>query len=368
MNKILFVHNNYSIQGGEDTVVEIEAKELSKNFEVEIIYFQNRIEKSNVIKIPFSSINPYSAIVFIKKLIKFKPDIVYFHNLWFSASPILILVSKLFGKINVVKLHNYRTTCLNDIHYLNKKTCIKCLDSTKANGVINKCYRNSRILSFFKLLHVLTLNFLLKKSVDRIIIFTKFHENILLKKGFSKKLLYRQQNNVPVSINTFSQPRNDYLYVGREEEYKGIDDLINLWLKIPYFKDKKLNLLGKFENYEQYINYENINFLGQVSSKEVRKYMTKSKAVIFPSKLFEGNPMVIKEAISTNTIVISSNLGGIPESFPKDYKYFFNPYEINEIVKIVKKVELLNQEELNFKYSMAVDSIDTAFEFTKFNN
>ena len=40
--KILFIHNRYQLQGGEDAVVEQEMKLLSQYHEVEVLYFQNQ--------------------------------------------------------------------------------------------------------------------------------------------------------------------------------------------------------------------------------------------------------------------------------------------------------------------------------------
>ena len=45
MKKVLVIHNKYQNIGGEDTSVENEIKILKNFFEVEVLYFNNKLEK-----------------------------------------------------------------------------------------------------------------------------------------------------------------------------------------------------------------------------------------------------------------------------------------------------------------------------------
>ena len=44
MKKILFIHNNYQITGGEDVAVKNEIEFLYNNYEVDVMYFENTIK------------------------------------------------------------------------------------------------------------------------------------------------------------------------------------------------------------------------------------------------------------------------------------------------------------------------------------
>ena len=44
MKKILVIHNTYQAQGGEDIAVQNEIEFLKKKFNVETIFFNNKIE------------------------------------------------------------------------------------------------------------------------------------------------------------------------------------------------------------------------------------------------------------------------------------------------------------------------------------
>ena len=86
MKKILLVHNNYRLQGGEDIAVKNELKLLEKKYQVKSIFFENKIESFNDIFAFFTFNNRTSNKKILNTVDEFKPDIVYFHNNWFKVS------------------------------------------------------------------------------------------------------------------------------------------------------------------------------------------------------------------------------------------------------------------------------------------
>ena len=120
------------------------------------------------------------------------------------------------------------------------------------------------------------------------------------------------------------------LYIGRIEDYKGIDTLIQaLDLVRRRVSDVRLLLVGSYEYNKVY--YENlcklikklrltqyIRFEGEKSHSEIPHYLQIAKILILPSYLssrpiYEGCPNVILEAMACHRLVIASNIGGIPE-------------------------------------------------------
>ena len=95
MKKVLVVHNKYQNIGGEDISVYEEIKLLSKFYNVETIYFENRVDNifSLLLTFIFSN-NPRSNRIFKNKIREFKPDIIYIHNTWFKASLGIFKMSK----------------------------------------------------------------------------------------------------------------------------------------------------------------------------------------------------------------------------------------------------------------------------------
>ena len=111
--KILQIHNKYVYKGGEDSVVEEEAKLLRKNGNSVFQLFKNNKDissiKDKLLTLYNLSYSKYSIEYLKEELLKIeKPDIVHVHNtypLW-TYSIFEFLNEK---KIPIVMtLHNYR--------------------------------------------------------------------------------------------------------------------------------------------------------------------------------------------------------------------------------------------------------------------
>ena len=98
MKKILIIHTNYQIKGGEDIAVEKEVDFLKKKYEVKTLIFSNEIENRFFQSIYFLINKNLKSMKSIKnELENFNPDVVYVHNTRFKAS--LGLFSLLIKKI-----------------------------------------------------------------------------------------------------------------------------------------------------------------------------------------------------------------------------------------------------------------------------
>jgi len=113
---------------------------------------------------------------------------------------------------------------------------------------------------------------------------------------------------------------NNFIYVGRLTEDKGIKELLNVIKYIITF-NPKINLkiigFGPLEKYIiEFINFnnlkKNINFVGYIPNDKIHKFLYMSDVFILPSKApYEGFPRVILEAWANSLIVVSTRVGGI---------------------------------------------------------
>ena len=113
--------------------------------------------------------------------------------------------------------------------------------------------------------------------------------------------------------------RNELLFLGRIYEQKGIYDLLEAFSKLKNeFSDIRLSICGdgELDKINKFIVENNltsnIKCYGWVSGKEKEKLLTKSSIFLLPS-YNEGMPMSILEAMAYKNIVITTNVGGIPE-------------------------------------------------------
>jgi len=127
-----------------------------------------------------------------------------------------------------------------------------------------------------------------------------------------------------------NRKRNILLYVGRIEDYKGIDTLIQaLDIVRQRFPQLYLLLVGNYHYNEKYYAKlqkmitqlgvsQYVNFVGEKPHSEIPFYLQLAKILILPSysgarPIYEGCPNVLLEAMASQRLVIASDIGGIPE-------------------------------------------------------
>ncbi|MCW4007338.1 MAG: glycosyltransferase family 4 protein [Candidatus Bathyarchaeota archaeon] len=183
-------------------------------------------------------------------------------------------------------------------------------------------------------LHGINPNFLKRHHISRLLLKHVAQMYISISKQMTRELiaLGLQESRisyVPNGIDTnFFKPEkpkeeNLLLYVGRISELKGLHILIKT---LRYLKENvHLVIIGPPDwntNYYQNLLYliekENskglhkIDYLGAMEQSEIVKWYQKASLLVLPSYA-EGFPVTILEALSCETPVIATPVGGIPE-------------------------------------------------------
>ena len=115
---------------------------------------------------------------------------------------------------------------------------------------------------------------------------------------------------------------NGFLYVGRLLDYKGIEDLIKaMSIMQQSGRQIHLNIVGKgTDSYEGFLKQlarsrklgAYIQFYGQVTNAEVRRWMARATSLVVPSRR-EAYGLVALEGMAMGTPIIASNAGGLAE-------------------------------------------------------
>ena len=356
--KIIQIHNKYRYFGGEDSVVDEEAKLLSyNNHEVnqlirdnseELISFQDKFNVFKNISYSFKSVEMLN-----KELLKFgNPDIVHVHNtfpLWTYS------VFDFFKKKNVpiiMTLHNYRLIW-EKLGLFNK-------DREKYGY-----FKDSNIGSFIISKFINKQKNLLK-NVSKFITHTEF-----TKYEFSKHVIPENKlvikpnflNSTNNKIQSISE-KNNAIFASRISKEKGILTLIKAFTKI----DINLDALGDgplFNKVKKY-NINNIKLHGNLPRDKVNKFINKSKFLVFPSEWYESFPMTILEAFREGTLVLASNIGSIKSIIKDRFNgILFEPGNTSDLIDKVKwilnnqrecdQITLNANNEFNQKYSSEVN-------------
>ena len=319
--KILQIHNEYFIRGGEETVLNNERKLLLKNgHKVKQIIRKNKEEISSI----FNWFSVLKDLSYSKKSLEilenyFKknetPDVVHIHNIFplWSYS-----VFKFFNekKIPIIlTVHNYRLI-LSKINFFD--------DNFYKYGL----FKNSKILTYI-VLRLFNKNKKFLKFISNFIFCTDFHKNIHKRHGFDKKRLVVKQNSLQMKKKYIKWAKRDekVIYVGRLSPGKGLHTLMKAW-KIWGKNAPILEIVGngeeekKLKKYKKENNLTNVFFSGKLTYVQVQKRIEKSKLLIIPSEWYEPFGLVILEAFSKSTPVAASNIGSLPSLVKNNYNGF----------------------------------------------
>ena len=350
MKKILFIHTFYQNKGGEDIAVENELNLLKEVFEVETLFFSNNIK--NYFLEFFSFVlnrNIKNQRSLNQKISEFQPDIVYVHNTWFAASLGIFDVLKKRDVKVLLKLHNLRFNCtrtyLSKKHFENDNICLCCGKKREDLGFFNKYFEESFLKSlyvtrygkkYFKILNEMDLT---------ILVLTSFHKKFLESLSIKNKIEIFP-NYIDVTKNTVKRKNLPYLvYAGRISQEKGVEELIHAFLNSG-MDDYKLKIIGNGPLLKSLldIEYENIEFLGEVENQEVLKIIQNSLCVITATKLYEGQPTLLCEASSLGVPSIFPNTGGISEFFPRDYTLSFEQFNYKDLESKIRLIRTLKNQ------------------------
>ena len=87
------------------------------------------------------------------------------------------------------------------------------------------------------------------------------------------------------------------------------------------------------KNLKEKYKINNIQFLGQLSNKETVDLISKSKAVLSATKLYEGQPTLLCEASLNGKASLFPDSGGINEFLPNDYEFIFEQFNYEDLEK-----------------------------------
>ena len=119
---------------------------------------------------------------------------------------------------------------------------------------------------------------------------------------------------VPLTTEARTNPRPYFLFVGRLEKIKGLDDVIPL-LRVDRGADLLIAGDGEYGEHLRSLaaGLPNVKFLGRVEQETLRTLYRDAIALIVPSVCYETFGIIIVEAFRARLPVIARNRGPFPE-------------------------------------------------------
>jgi glycosyltransferase involved in cell wall biosynthesis len=218
-----------------------------------------------------------------------------------------------------------------------------------------------------------------KHSADIYIAITKQMMMDLVKLGIPLNKIKYLPNGV--DLNLFhpikDKEKNLILFVGRITYGKGVHILLKAleYLKTPVH----LVIIGPIENHEYFMkilkiikkvnskNRHKIIYQGSLDQTKIIEWYQKASILVLPS-FWEAFPVVILEALSCETSVIATSVGGIPEIIkqgktgilvkPGDYVQLANAIQfLLDNTDVREKIASKGREHVISQYSLEVVSM-----------
>ncbi|MFZ3079300.1 MAG: glycosyltransferase family 4 protein [Bellilinea sp.] len=324
--KILAIHNDYQMHGGETAVFLTDIQLLKNAGHTVITYTRDNREIANygfLKKAAFfpNTIFSLKSYFELRRLIrKERPDIAHVYNVFPLLSPSVYTALHSEGVPIVQAVHNFRFLCPNGLFLTHGHICERCKFGNTLHAAYLKCYRNSTLLS---LLYAVSIGLHRKlgtfNRIDQFITSTEFTRNKFAEARFTKTEKISILGNylqLPLPEPLFTKPADGYIaYLGRLSEEKGISTLIKA---VAGIEGLTLKIAGDgpernaLQEMVKKLKLERVEFAGQIPEEDKWNFLRNAICTVIPSKCYENFPLLILECMAVGTPVIGSNLGSIP--------------------------------------------------------
>lgn len=348
---ILLVHNYYRVPGGEDIVVANEKKMLEERGHKVVTYFRNNddVKDSNAIRkvgLAFTAVFSIKTYIEICRIIeKEKIDVIHVHNTVALISPSVYIAGINMGVPVVQTVHNFRLVCPNGVCYIRDHVCERCLEHGLKASLLYNCYRGSKMQTFVCAFSIKFQRMLQTYKAINYICLTEFNKSKLMSvKQIKDKNIYIKPNftKLETEVVDYDKRKPQIVYAGRLEKIKGLDILLQAWMKLGE-KAPKLVICGSGELDDwcrEYISNNelcNVELMGQIENSEAKKLIGESLAMIYPTQWYEGFPMAVAEAYTMGTPIIASEIGNVGSLVEEGITGI--KFKNNSVVSLAKAVE-----------------------------
>ena len=291
----------------------------SPNGRREVVQFEKR---TTVISLPAKKIGAYTILSdLLSTIAKVGPDLINVHGYGEYPGDVVCLQKKL-GKLD-------KPLILTTHGIAGLKHAFMAFDRSSSFTPRQRVVRSVHLFYDF------SMGRLQMNTFDRVILLSDEEKNYLSKIG----LKYENSLKIPIAISDlfFGPPRlvdrNGILYVGRIDEFKGLDVLVKAIRELCLRNiNLKCRIIGKDFNYksrlQSLINRLDLGDLvsieNQVTQEEVLDYYDSALVTVLPSSS-EGFPLVLAESMARGTPFISTPVGAIPELVNQSGAGFLTP-------------------------------------------
>ncbi len=292
----------------------------------------------------------------------FRPDIVHFHDTYRELSPSVIRSVKKRGIPSVMTLHDYALLSPSRTLFSKQKGVWTSPVPSIKETIQTPFVQNSSLKSLLALLEY-RLHRMMRayEGISAYIAPSSFLKNLFERNGFSGGIIHvsnplldvrarmeraRTERDIPKQSAPF-------VFVGRLDEEKGIDFLLDVFAK--YTGVSPLLIVGDGPDRKKLLKKAHmlhllesgkVVFVGRKSAEERDRILLASKALLVPSLWYENQPYVIMEALSLGTPVTVSDTGALPDMIDQGENGFsFRNGSVESLVSFLVTIDRKTPDE-----------------------
>ncbi len=314
MMRILILHSRYlsGSLSGENSVVDDEGELLRSEGHDVTVYSPSVNVDHGRTRIALEAVWSRSHAAEVARLVATTaPDVVHVHSLYPALSPAVIQAVPA-GTPVVMTLHNFRYSCLPATFMRQGNVCVKCLGRSPIRGVIHRCYRGSAGASA-----ALAASMVLHRalgSLERIDLFlavSAFVRSRHIEAGLPPERIRVKPNFAPPATRRRQGGGEYFLVVGRLTPEKGVETAV----AAARARGHSLVVVGDgpMRTALEKLAGAETTFLGSVERDKIPSILSEARALLVPSRWYEGSPRVIVEAFAAGVGIVASRIGGLPE-------------------------------------------------------
>ena len=286
----------------------------------------------------------------------FQPDIIHFHHTVYLSGD-MIFLAKQRGIPTVLTVHDYWFLC-HKLHLSNwrGRQCIGPGNGVRCSfcmGAENQGLLRwlKPLMYFIPLIYRTQYQLRIMKAADILVIPAVFIREVLATQTPYKEKIKHVPYGIPV-FHSSPLPKNSsdrirFGYLGAIKKHKGLHVLIDAFNNLDQDK-ATLDIHGDNSADASYCRKlmekcrtDRVNFRGPYDNQRVADILQEIDILIVPSVWRETGPMVILEALASQTPVIASNLGGMAELIRNGENGLL--FEHNDVESLQKSICLVLQ-------------------------
>ena len=326
--RVLLVHSRYrsATPSGENRVVDQESEELARAGH-EIRRFEKDSDEIEHWSAAQKALLP-ARVVWSREshreltatLRAYRPDIVHVHNTFPLVSAAVLYACRDASVPVVATIHNYRLLCAPGDFMRQGAVCHDCLHKLPVRGAVHGCYRGSRAATAPLVVASIAHRKAWRSLVSAYVFISAAQRDLHLALNLPPSRVFVRHNMIPYR-GIQPVPRDPTVaYIGRLEPGKGVQLLMAAWdryLSSSHVPGLRLVIAGTGSLDREVAAWASgrpsVEMLGLIPPAQVRKVMSRARAILAPSVWEEPFGLVVVEAMAAGTPAIAAGHGSFTE-------------------------------------------------------